>query len=78
MKKWYVSELMVFDYKEFFGSIRNDRAIVSFEVVDEVSEYSYDELAIEIMISDDKTQYEICEMFEEMGFEDFNVIQIKL
>lgn len=74
MKKWYVSELMVFDEDAMIEVLTEEKSVVSFKIVKKEKEFNYYEEELEIEVADQLSVEEIREIFDGMEFDESYVV----
>lgn len=74
MKKWYVSELMVFDEDAMIEVLTEEKSVVSFKILKKQSEFNYYEEELEIEVADQLSVEEIREIFDGMEFDESYVV----
>lgn len=74
MKKWYVSELMVFDEEAMIEVLAEEKSVATFKILKKQSEFNYYEEELEIEVADQLSVEEIREIFDEMEFDESYVV----
>lgn len=74
MKKWNVSELMVFDEEAMIEVLSDEKSVGDFKIVKKQAEFNYDEEALEIYVEDTLSVEDIRKIFDEMDFDESYVV----